>query len=84
MNIEHWVHLRWVKDSRYYEVRLHQDLWVLTKMWGRRGTALGQLQHVPCATRDEGREVLNGVAERRKQRGYRLVAGMPEPESSKE
>jgi hypothetical protein len=41
---EEWVRLRWEKDTRYYEAHLHQDLWggwVLTKVWGRRDSALG-------------------------------------------
>jgi hypothetical protein len=44
--INEWIHLRWERGTRYYEVYLHQDLWgdwVLTQVWGRRGTALYQV-----------------------------------------
>jgi hypothetical protein len=32
-----WLHERWEKGTRYYEIHLHQDLWgdwVLTQVWG--------------------------------------------------
>lgn len=38
--------MRWEKDTRYYETRLHQDLWgqwVLTRVWGRRNTPMGKI-----------------------------------------
>ena len=45
------IHLRWEKATargiRYYEVDLDQDLWGewrLTRIWGRRGTRLGQIR----------------------------------------
>jgi len=78
---EHWVQLRWEKDTRYYEARLHQDLWgewVLTKIWGRRGTAIGQARNFPCVSLEEGFKCLAEVRKRRQQRGYQLVLGPSE------
>lgn len=39
------------KDARFYRVLLHLDLfriWVLTRVWGLRGTELGRIRHMPC------------------------------------
>ena len=71
-----WSYLRWEKDTRYYEAHLHQDLWggwVLTRVWGRRGTALGKISHSPCVSYGDGREQVTEVQTRRTQRGYRTV-----------
>jgi hypothetical protein len=46
-----WEYRRWEKAQRYYEAHIHQDLWgewVLTRVWGRRGTLLGRTIHVPA------------------------------------
>ena len=70
---EEWVRLRWEKDTRYYEAHLHQDLWggwVLTKVWGRRGSALGRVVHSRCESYDEARMTLEAVQKRRGHRGY--------------
>jgi hypothetical protein len=71
-----WLHERWEKGTRYYEVRLHQDLWggwVLTQIWGQRGAALGRVRHVPCASYEEGITKLDEVRKKREQRGYVAV-----------
>jgi len=71
-----WLSLRWEKGSRYYEVRLHQDLWgdwVLTQVWGRRDTALGRVVHTPCTSYEEGYERLAAVRVRRESRGYKVL-----------
>lgn len=47
---------RWEKNTRYYEVHVEPDLWgewVLTRVWGRRGTALGQMRRAPCESYSE-------------------------------
>jgi hypothetical protein len=66
--IDEWISLRWERGSRYYEVHLHQDLWgdwVLTQVWGCRGTELGRMvHHTPCASREEGCERLAAVRDR--------------------
>ncbi len=46
-----WRHSRWERDSRYYELRVQQDLlgdWLLTRVWGRKDSALGQIRHEVC------------------------------------
>lgn len=67
---------RWVKDVRYYEVHVEQDLWgewVLTRVWGRRGTALGQIRRVPCVSYADALEKLAAVERQRTRRGYAAV-----------
>ena len=71
-----WLRLCWTKATRYYEVRLHPDLWgqwIVTRMWGRSGTALGRRVSVPCLSYQDGLQRVEAVRERRRQRGYRLV-----------
>jgi hypothetical protein len=73
--IARWVYLRWKKGTRYYEVHLQQDLfgdWVLTQVWGRRGTQLGRIVHNPCISYEEGCERLAAVQGLREQRGYKV------------
>jgi predicted DNA-binding WGR domain protein len=67
---------RWEKGTRYYEARLHRDLWgdwLLSVRWGRRGTRLSQSRDRPCASYDDGLARLGAVAKRRAQRGYQPV-----------
>jgi predicted DNA-binding WGR domain protein len=76
--INEWISLRWERGTRYYEVHLHQDLWgdwVLTQVWGRRGTELGRMVHTPCASHEEGCERLAAVRDRREYRGYKVLGG---------
>jgi predicted DNA-binding WGR domain protein len=71
-----WSRQRWEKDTRYYEARLHPDLWgnwILTVGWGRRGTRLGQVRDRPCSSYADGVARLAAVAKRRAQRGYRAL-----------
>ncbi len=68
-----WERRRWEKAQRYSEAHLHQDLWgewVLTKVWGRRGTLWGRAVHVPCASYREACERLTALHVRREHRGY--------------
>jgi hypothetical protein len=60
--IDEWISIHWERGTRYYEMHLQQDLyemhlqqdlfgdWVLTRVWGRRGTALGRIVHNPCVS----------------------------------
>jgi predicted DNA-binding WGR domain protein len=71
----HWIRLRWEKEARYYEAHLHQDLWgnwVLTRVWGRRGTKSGRMVHILCASYEEGCVRLAAVQARRERRGYKV------------
>ena len=71
-----WLASRWERDTRYYELHLRQDLfgdWVLTRVWGGKGTALGQIRHELCESYAEG-VARHAEAERvRVKRGYRGV-----------
>jgi predicted DNA-binding WGR domain protein len=70
------IQRRWVKETRYYQVELCQDLWgqwVVVKRWGRRGTALGQRRCVPCESYADALTVLARIQRRRSQRGYCAV-----------
>jgi hypothetical protein len=74
--IDEWISLRWERGTRYCEAYLNQDLWgdwVLTQVWGRRGTELGRIAHIPCASYEDGRERLAAVQARREQRGYKAL-----------
>lgn len=70
------VRLRWEKESRYYEIHLQQDLWgdwVLTRIWGRRGSPMGRMKHMPCPSYDDAVAKLSNVRNQRKRRGYEPV-----------
>lgn len=80
INLDQWLTVRWEKLTdkgvRYYEVRIQQDLWggwVLTKIWGRRGTQLGSMAHTPCQSYQTALDELDAVRTRRQRRGYNLV-----------
>jgi len=67
---------RWERDMRYYELRLQQDLWgdwLLTRVWGGKGTALGQIRRELCIDRDSGYLRLIEEQLKRTRRGYRLA-----------
>jgi predicted DNA-binding WGR domain protein len=69
---------RWERDSRYYVLQLEQDLfgdWVLTRVWGRKGTALGQLRRELAVSHEEGLVRLQKEETRRQGRGYVRTAG---------
>lgn len=64
---------RWERDTRYYELRLQQDLWgfwVLTRVWGRKQSALGQLRREPFDSHIQGLAQLIKEEKRRQGRGY--------------
>jgi len=69
---------RWERDTRYYELRLQQDLWgdwVLMRVWGQRGAALGQIRHELCADYGHGQRIYAQSIIQRGKRGYVQVAG---------
>jgi predicted DNA-binding WGR domain protein len=64
---------RWERATRYYVLQLEQDLfgdWVLTRVWGRKGTALGQLRREFVVSHAEGLARLQKEETRRQGRGY--------------
>jgi predicted DNA-binding WGR domain protein len=67
---------RWEKGTRFYEALVERDLfgdWVLTLVWGRRGSALGRVQHRPHPSVTAAQDALQRVARRRQRRGYAPV-----------
>jgi hypothetical protein len=72
----HQIRLRWHRGTRYYMVFLARDLfgsWVITRVWGRRGSPMGGLKLDLCDSFTEGYEGLKTIAVRRKARRYELV-----------
>lgn len=70
-----WLHSRWEKDTRYYELRVQQDLWgqwLLTRVWGRRDSAMGQIRHELCAGYAAANARYAEAEIRRAKRGYQL------------
>ncbi len=67
---------RWEKCSRYYELYLARDLfgqWVVTRCWGRRNSALGQVRHIPVFDYQAGLLHLQTYMRQRLQHGYQRV-----------
>jgi predicted DNA-binding WGR domain protein len=68
--------LRREKGARFYEALVERDLlgdWVLTLVWGRRGSALGRVQHRLHPSVTAARDALQTVSRRRQRRGYAPV-----------
>lgn len=73
-----WLASRWERDTRYYELHLRQDLfgdWVLTRVWGGKGTALGQIRHELCRNYASGVSLYAASIKRREKHGYIHVNG---------
>jgi hypothetical protein len=71
------ITLRWVRGTRYYRVRLEQDLWrgwLLTKVNGRIGTRLGRARSKPTASIETALLDLAAIAQQRCQRGYERIS----------
>ena len=67
---------RWERDTRYYELRLQQDLWgdwLLTRVWGGKGTALGQIRRELCSGYSDGLALYASASDKRMKRGYSSV-----------
>ena len=64
---------RWEKGTRFYEALIERDLfgdWVLTLVWGRRGSALGRVRHRVQPSVAAAHDALQTVSQRRERRGY--------------
>ena len=67
-------------NTRYYCVHLQQDLfgcWVLTRVWGRKGSRRGRIIHTLVDTQITGERSIARIARQRTRHEYRLVAGYP-------
>lgn len=69
---ETWQFARFERETRYYELRLQQDLfgWVVVKAWGRKSTQLGQMRTTPCSSFSEAASVWDAGIRRRRRKGY--------------
>lgn len=72
------LQLQWENPSnhRYYRAILQQDLlrdWCVTRVFGRKNTALGRILHTPCGSYSEGLHFLEKLHGQRINRGYKLI-----------
>ena len=67
-----WRFTRFERETRYYELRLQQDLfgWVVVKSWGRKESWLGQMRSVPCDGYPEALQKWRAGLRARQRRGY--------------
>ena len=67
-----WRYARFERETRYYELRLQQDLfgWVVVKAWGRKESRLGQVRSVPCDSYSEALQEWRAGLRARQRRGY--------------
>jgi len=64
------------EKARCYQVFLDRDLfgdWTLIKVWGGTGSNRGRIHSTGVASYEAGIELLDGIARRRTQRGYKPV-----------
>ena len=74
------LHYRWEKHlpnthPRYYEVYFQKDLlgsWVLTRTFGRCGSARGQTRHFAFDNYSDGISALERLSTKRRKRRYEL------------
>jgi hypothetical protein len=67
------MRIRWETDSRYYDVRLSQDLfndWVLLVSRGGKRNRLGALRTIFVASKEEGLKKIQELEKVRARRGY--------------
>ena len=65
---------RWEKDTRYYLVSLEKvllDTWVITRVWGRRGTPRGQIRLEAVDSEKQGLQRIVAICRTRQQHGYK-------------
>ncbi len=80
MTQETCTYQRWEKESRYYEARVHKDLWgdwVVTRVWGQRGSKRGRIMNTPCTSYSDALKTLEQIQKRRKSHQYRPITGCP-------
>ncbi|MFE8034041.1 WGR domain-containing protein [Thiohalocapsa marina] len=75
---------RWInaEKARYYRVVLEQDLfgdWSLIACWGALHSRRGGMRVTALPSLDAGVAALDGIAKRRRQRGYVPVHPPPDP-----
>jgi hypothetical protein len=72
-----WHTHHYLSPTRHYTALLHQDLfdqWILTKIWGARGSRLGRVVDVRLRDYAEGLAMLEAVKRQRARRGYLSIS----------
>ncbi|WP_346014681.1 WGR domain-containing protein [Thiocystis violacea] len=72
------VPTRHPEKARYYQVDLVQDLlgdWTLVLSWGGEPSRRGRMRILAVPSEAAGREQLDAIAKRRRQRGYVELSG---------
>ncbi|MEL6441064.1 MAG: WGR domain-containing protein [Cyanobacteria bacterium J06621_8] len=74
--LKQWQYSSWVKDTRFYSIRLCQNLfgdWVVQRTWGRNMTqGAGQSLTTDCDNYQQGLAIYQQQQARRLKRGYIL------------
>ncbi len=73
----HWKTRRWIKENRHYTAYLQQDLfgdWCVIKAWGSTLSHHGRRQIVSVASYEQGLQLLDVIADRRRKHLYREIA----------
>jgi len=64
-----------MSSQRYYEVHVQRDLfnlWSVTRVWGRKNSALGQIRHQACDSYLHAIHEVDTIIQQRRNRGYQL------------
>jgi predicted DNA-binding WGR domain protein len=77
IDIAQWRTVHFQRGERYYRLHIEQDLWgdwCLTRVNGRRGSALGRVVTSWSGAYTEVNNELQKAAERRRRRRYTVVS----------
>jgi hypothetical protein len=76
IELARWQVWRFERGTRYYRLHLEQDLWgvwCLTRVYGRRASALGAVRCAPLASPGVADTMIAAALVRRRRRGYQLL-----------
>lgn len=72
--LKQWQTSSWVKDTRFYSIRLCQNIfgdWIVQRTWGRNRTkGAGQSLTTDCENYQQGLAIFQQQQDRRLKRGY--------------
>ena len=72
--LDNWQSSSWIKDTRFYSIRLYQNLfgdWIVQRNWGRNQTqGAGQSLTTNCEDYQQGLVIYQQQQARRLKRGY--------------
>lgn len=70
--------LRWVTQTRFYQVSLQKDLFgdlSVLCVWGSRSSRHGRHKLIPCSNIGEARKAVRAIAKTRRRHNYQFVPG---------